>query len=266
VILYADGMTARASYPTDRGFARGLGLSALLHAAVAAALLLGLASDHAGGGATDLDIVSVSLETAADLPSAASQTVSADAQQPQPVPDMPGAEASSDAPTNSETRAIDRPPDPLLPSPAMDTALLATPPVLDKPEAPDARDQSLDASKRWADAGQVSAAPNVLPTLGGHGVGAASASRGDMDRFARDVALVVARKKPKGVGLRGAVTIEFTLSPAIGSLLKATVSKSSGSAKLDATALTAIEKATYPIPPVGMTATQLTYRVPFTFD
>jgi periplasmic protein TonB len=265
-MLYADGMTAHVPDSTDLGFARGLGLSTLLHAAIATALLLSFASDHAGGGATELEAVSVSIELAADLASVASQTVPADAQQPQPVPDVPGAEASSEAPTNSETRAIDQPPDPLLPSPPMDTELLATPPVLDKPETSVARDQSLDANKRLADAGQASAAPNFSPSLDGTVVGRAPASRGDMDRFARNVALVVARQKPKGVGLRGTVTIEFTLSPVTGSLLKATVSKSSGNAKLDATALTAIETATYPTPPVGMTATQLTYRVPFTFD
>jgi periplasmic protein TonB len=265
-MLFADGMTACAPYPTDHGFARGLALSALLHAAIAAALLLSFAADHAGGGATDSDVVSVSLVSAADLPSGASQTVPAEAQLRQKVPDMPGAEASIDAPANSETRAMDKPPDPLLPSPSMDPALLAAPPVLDKPDPPDARDQSLDASKRLADAGQVSAAPNDPPTLGGIVVGVAPANRGDMDRFARNVALVVARNKPKGIGLRGTATIEFSLSPATGSLLKAPMSKSSGNAKLDATALTAIEKAIYPTPPVGMTATQLTYQVPFTFD
>jgi TonB family protein len=250
-----DGMATRAVDRSGGRFVFVVGLSALLHASVAAALLLGTAPDHPGGGATELDVISVSITSAPDAQSAASMS----------APEAPEADNSSDATVSPPERTIE-PPDPLPPTLTQDTALPAAPPVLDKPETPGPPPNSpMNASAQTKDAGQTGSVATVPASVGGNIVGAA-ASRGDMDRYARDVALVVARKRPKGVGLKGTLTVEFTLSPASGNLLKSTVLKSSGSAKLDGLALSAIEKAKYPIPPVGMTATQLTYRVPFTFD
>ncbi len=87
-----------------------------------------------------------------------------------------------------------------------------------------------------------------------------------MNRYARDVALVIGRNSPRGVGLKGKVLIEFTLSPHDGTLQATAVAIPSGMAKLDQLALSAIAKGKYPPPPPGMSARDLTFRVPFAFE
>ncbi len=272
-----DGVAARQYSPMDRRFAGVVGLSALLHVSLAAAFLIGSGHDHAGGGTTELDVVSVSIMSVADGQSAASTSASAPAHVPQTMPDVPGGNTSSDAPSKTIQSAVKQqqqqppdPPDPELPQPALDMAVLDVPPVIDEqskpPEQPEDPEPRKDISERAADASQVGSTPTSPVSVGGNTIGQAAASRGAMERYARSVALVVASKKPKGVGRRGTVTIEFSLVPSSGALLKATVVKSSGNAKLDGMAMTAIETAKYAMPPPNMTSAQLTYRVPFTFE
>ena len=92
--------------------------------------------------------------------------------------------------------------------------------------------------------------------------------------FAREIEQDIFYKElPEPIGTRradfvveGKVLVELTLSQQDGALLSTTVVKSSGTAKLDQLALSAIAKGKYPPPPPGMTAKDLTFRVPFAFE
>ncbi len=115
--------------------------------------------------------------------------------------------------------------------------------------------------------------PSPLPALataplniGGHSAGEAAASRGDIERHARKVALVLARHRPKGIGAKGRVLVVFRLSPDDGSLVDVRVASSSGNNRLDSMAVSAVERGKYPRPPNGIRAEQLTFRIPFQFD
>ncbi len=74
----------------------------------------------------------------------------------------------------------------------------------------------------------------------------------------------LAKTKPKGVGGRGTVKIKLIIS-ANGALSLAEVLRSSGERTLDLKALEAVRHTVFPPPPRGMTATQLTYEVPYHF-
>ena len=87
-----------------------------------------------------------------------------------------------------------------------------------------------------------------------------------MDRYAREVALHIARNRPKGPGAKGKVTVEFVLSARDGKVETLKILRTSGTAKLDALAVSAIEAARFPLPPNGMSRAQLTYRLPFVFE
>jgi protein TonB len=82
--------------------------------------------------------------------------------------------------------------------------------------------------------------------------------------YARYVSLALSKAKPSGVGRRGSVRIKFSIAPD-GSLASATITKSSGNDSLDASALGAMRHARFPVPPSGMSLSQLTYEVPYYF-
>lgn len=114
--------------------------------------------------------------------------------------------------------------------------------------------------------------PSTIPTtqaplsIGGQTTGEAAASRGEIERHAREVALVLARHRPKGIGAKGKIVIEFKLSADDGTLVNARVASSSGNTRLDRIAVAAVVNGKYPSPPKGMSAEQLTFRIPFQFD
>ena len=92
----------------------------------------------------------------------------------------------------------------------------------------------------------------------------ASASPGAMQKYAMQVRAALARNKPDGHGTRGTAMITFGLSEA-GKVRFARLSNSSGSGALDKAALAAVSRTSFPVPPQGMTETELTYAVPFHF-
>ena len=94
--------------------------------------------------------------------------------------------------------------------------------------------------------------------------GLAAASAGAVREYARYVSQALSKTRPKGAGGLGTVKIKFVIA-ADGSLASAEIAKSSGSTKLDTTALEAVRRAKFPAPPPGMTVTQLTYDVPYYF-
>jgi TonB family protein len=93
---------------------------------------------------------------------------------------------------------------------------------------------------------------------------AAAASAGAIREYARYVAQALARTKPRGAGGLGTVRIKFVID-AEGALASAEIARTSGSPKLDDQALEAVRRTRFPLPPRGMTLTQLTYEVPYHF-
>jgi protein TonB len=94
--------------------------------------------------------------------------------------------------------------------------------------------------------------------------GPSEASPGAIQRYAAQVRATLARKQPKGNGRVGTVSITFSIVSS-GSVSSARLSGSSGDTALDQAVLNAVLHAPFPLPPIGMTDTQLTYVVPFHF-
>ncbi|NOU04584.1 MAG: TonB family protein [Hyphomicrobiaceae bacterium] len=94
--------------------------------------------------------------------------------------------------------------------------------------------------------------------------GRASASAGQLTKFAMEVRLALGRSRPKHDGARGRVSILFGVTEA-GDIRFSEITKSSGSERLDRIALKAIASAKMPKPPSGLTDAQRTYTVPFEF-
>lgn len=95
---------------------------------------------------------------------------------------------------------------------------------------------------------------------------AASASAGDLEHYARSVALAISRTRPRGIGRTGRVEIEFTVAETGRTLDRALVVRSSGNAKLDTLAHDAIKRALFPSAPAGASVAQRTFQVPFNFE
>ena len=92
----------------------------------------------------------------------------------------------------------------------------------------------------------------------------ASASPGAVREYARYVSQALAKTKPSGAGRSGTVKVRLEIE-AGGKLAGVEITKSSGNRKLDVTALEAVRRTSFPAPPAGMSAAQLTYEVPYHF-
>ena len=264
------GESLRFERRPDGVFAKIVGLSLAAHVALAAVFLISATSGTTGGGAVELEAISVTIISVADPQLASSAGIATSNIPTEPTPDAPPSTASTEASTvKAEARTLP-PPALVLPPSELNTAALNAPPEIqaktepnEAPTVPDAQDDKRDQTTSPSQVGGAQSAP---VSVGGNSVGQASASQGDMDRYAREVALVIGRNRPKGIGAKGRVTVEFSLSATDGSVQIIKVGKSSGIERLDAVALSVIGKARYPAPPAGMTAAQLSFRVPFTFE
>jgi TonB family protein len=98
----------------------------------------------------------------------------------------------------------------------------------------------------------------------GHASGPASASPGSVQQYAAKVREALARNKPSGLGNHGTATVKFGISPE-GKANSIQVTTSSEIAALDKSALDAVARTSFPVPPAGMTEAERTYVVPFHF-
>lgn len=282
-----DATMAFPAVPRRQVMPGPLVLSFVAHAAGLGALLLTLMSPTLGDGVTDLEVVTVSLVTADVLARPAAPAVEGAPTPQTHTADAPGdADADRDARTAATTA---EPPPPAaaaltLPDGALDVAVLATPPTIDPTPtltpAPPAPPTDTAAPKpvippdRRRDPG-TEAATTVATRAGGAALATASfgaearearvATRGTADRYAREVVAAIGRSRPKGTGLKGEVVVEFALAKS-GTVAFARVARSSGRDAVDTAAIAAVTRARYPTPPDAMSAQQLTYRVPFTFE
>jgi protein TonB len=82
--------------------------------------------------------------------------------------------------------------------------------------------------------------------------------------YARYVSQALANSRPRGLGAFGTVRVRLVIAPS-GGLASVAIVKSSGNMRLDEMAVAAVEHTRLPTPPPGMTASQLTYEVPYHF-
>jgi|SRR5581483_1594306 len=92
----------------------------------------------------------------------------------------------------------------------------------------------------------------------------AAASAGAVREYARYVALALSKNKPKGLGGHGTVRVRFVIATT-GDVASVEVAKSSGNNALDDSAIESVRRTKFPLPPAGMTVSQLTYEVPYHF-
>ena len=98
----------------------------------------------------------------------------------------------------------------------------------------------------------------------GRSSGPASAAPGAVQQYAAKVREALARNKPGGFGNHGTATVKFGISPE-GKANSIQVTISSEIAALDKSALDAVARTSFPVPPAGMTEAERTYVVPFHF-
>jgi periplasmic protein TonB len=259
-VLFAvagTGDRLQAPHQNWRPLLLAIAISGIVHAALLAALLRP-SDQQPSAGATNLEAIAISIVSNDSLAAASSSSPSTpSAPPPNLAPDRP--DQPNDAPAEVPLPMPEKMLDTLVTPAADDLAAEASKPA--QPEKPD--------SASATSGGDGSAAPQQTVSLSSaptNSSGEGGASRGQIEEFAKSVAVVLARSRPKGVGRKGRVEIEFVLSERTGTLQTARVTNTSGQERLDAMALATVQKTSFPAPPPQMTTRQLTFRVPFTFE
>ncbi len=94
----------------------------------------------------------------------------------------------------------------------------------------------------------------------------AAARAGRRDEYGASVFEAIRTNAPPRIpSLTGEVKLEFAILPA-GQVGTIRVVRSSGSKRLDETAIETLRRTRFPIPPPGLSAAQLIYDIPFTFE
>jgi protein TonB len=95
---------------------------------------------------------------------------------------------------------------------------------------------------------------------------AAAASAGSLRAFTKGVVDALGKTRPRGLHhkARGTARVTFAIAEG-GGLEFVRVARSSGHDALDGAAVAAVRKASFPVPPSGMTLAQRTYEVPYHF-
>lgn len=84
-------------------------------------------------------------------------------------------------------------------------------------------------------------------------------------RWHSQVYAAIARRKPRGRGISGNVSVRFVVSSS-GAVVSAGVARSSGNAKLDGAALAMVRGARIPAPPPGLPGSRHPFTVPVSFQ
>jgi protein TonB len=161
-----------------------------------------------------------------------------------------------------------KPIEPEKPRPILERPKEASQPIRPKPvsrlpnPANDAAPEAVSPAVSMA-AEQVDAPQPALPTA----PETDPAGREEaMQAYARTLWAQIISHKPRGIRFQGTVMLSFSLSVS-GDLLSADVSRSSGIGSLDQAALGALKDAApFPQPPAGLSAGQLSFTIPFTFQ
>ena len=243
----------------DRKFLLVVAASLVAHVAIVFAALWHSAN-RSGGGAVDMETINVTIVSERDL---AVPLAAAGADSAATKPALEQVPTPADAPPLPKEKAKETPSEVIVPEPTPPLDRTVQPPEEPTNEAAIVPERVQSETVTPPAASPVAQAPL---SIGGQTAGEAGASRGEIDRHAREVALVLARHRPKGIGAKGKVVVEFKLSPDDGTLTHVRVTASSGNNRIDRIAVSAVEMGKYPSPPNGMRAEQLTFRIPFQFD
>lgn len=267
-----------------------VGAAAALHLALLVVLLPG-DSEQPGDGGTELEAIAVTMVSEVPIAVGAPEI----APQPAPTEAAPEAQSTPSDAAQQTPRAEAEPPPPpiaalaLPPEPEPPEEAPVTLPVAEpKPEPepprelakveprPEARetekpreaanDKKEEPEEETAEPVRQAAAPAPAAAMPAQPppVSAAPVSAGAMQAYARQIALTLAKSRPKGVGVSGTVRIRFVVSTD-GTAAGADVVTSSGKPRLDQLAVAAIQRNAFPPPPAGATESQRTFIVPYQF-
>lgn len=106
------------------------------------------------------------------------------------------------------------------------------------------------------------------PTQSRQSTAGASAPRArtvSPNRWYAQVQAAVARRKPRGMGVSGRVSVRFVVNQS-GSIVSSGIASSSGNAQLDSAALAMVRGARVPAPPAGSGITSHSFNIPVTFE
>ena len=259
-------------------------LSVFAHTALAALLMWSPLQDNVGIGGQELEAVSVEIVAAAALESLMANVASETGRTSAPVEVASGSgvvsnqvEVAAERSTSAEELIKEQPaallksdPNSEAPSDVATAEIIKLGPEPPKPEL--VTDAKLPVPESGKDQNNVAAQAEIVAggataqssAENGVAEGRTGASAGQLTKFAMEVRMALGRSRPKHDGLRGRALIIFALSDA-GGIRFADIAKSSGSERLDRLALRAVETATLPKPPTGLTDAQRTYTVPFEF-
>ena len=237
-----------------------LGLALMAHAAVLYALAREPDDFMAGGGGQQIDTISVTIVSSKVL-----ESRELDRSQPSVAAAASSVETTDGAPDSAPAAATEQrqekkeKEEPREDKKPREEPVPAAEAIFEAPR--ETQPQRKQASAAPAAGGSAARGDAATPAKAS---GPAAASAGAVREYARYVSLALSKTKPRGAGGLGTVRIKFVIS-ADGSLASTDIAKSSGSTKLDTTALEAVRHAKFPVPPSGMTLTQLTYEVPYYF-
>jgi TonB family protein len=251
---------SRARFPI------ALSAALLAHVAVAVPFLLGEPEIGAAGLDRDAISINVVIVPATAIESQVAAAPSAPAASAEIHAEI-GRETATAAPTEMTPPPPEREPAPkteksetaapeLAPIP-VDVAAANTPTPQNQPAAPP------PTPTAFSPGGVISVGAEAAVTAA---PAAAAAAPGTAERYAKSVVEALGRSRPKGApqGQRGTVKIVFAIADD-GGLKFARIAASSGSSQLDAAALTALHRVTFPTPPNGLSLAQLTYEIPYRF-
>ena len=251
-----------AALAADRfAWALAWGLALAAHASVLYALVREPADVMAGGGGRQIDAISVTIVSSSVL-----ESREVDRPQPSPpaapasVDTSDGAPDSAAAPAAEQREEKKEQQDEKKEKPK-EEPVRAVEAITEVPQ--EVQRQQKQESAALA-AGGAAARSDTPVDADVKASTPAAASAGAMREYARYVALALSKTKPKGVGELGTVRVKFVVA-ADGGIASLEVAKSSGSEKLDNSALESVRRTRFPLPPARMTLTQLTYEVPYHF-
>lgn len=248
--------------PIPRAASRYLQAAAFATAVVAhAAVLLALAHDSAemaGANGQQLDAISITLVSANALEARETEHTTERVPTASDTVDVDdGAHEDARASATKETEKTQK-----QEQKADEEAVPAAQAMLEAVPQPQPKQE--ERKERAAPTTQGGIAARSEATAPSHASAAAAASPGAVREFGRYVTLALSRAKPRRSGGYGSVWVKFVIAPS-GKLASLEVAKSSGSQALDQKALEAVQLASFPLPPSGMSVTQLTYEIPYHF-
>lgn len=257
-------VTPRPGWLGEREHHSALAVAALAHLLLLAVLLR--APDKAILGDQGIEIEAIAVSIIASLPShgSVSETTAvepANASPPQPPPseesDLAPKQEQKQEPKREKPAEIAVLPEPSPQAPAI--VLPEEHPKIEEPKEKVEVEPAEDAKDRKVQASVATPPPQLAPSPS-----SAPVSAGTMQTYARQLAVALAKTKPRGAGFVGTVKLRFVVEPD-GKPVSTTVIASSGRTRLDELAVAAISRNVFPPPPAGATEMQRTFVVPYAF-